>query len=349
MLLTTLRDLQWRLRRFLIAGLGAAMVFALTLLLAGLSSSFEAEAGRTVDTIGADAWVVRTGVEGVFTSVSVVPSDLAAEVARAPGVRRADAIVVMHQTVRYHGAEEINVVGYSDGGLGTPALHVGRLPTSDGDIVADESVGAPLRTRVSVAGHDFTIVGLTQRMTVNGGQPMLFLRLADAQKLYVGGARIANAIVTRGTPTTVPAGYVVRSREDTRIALLRPMEGAIASLRMLLGLLWCVAALVIGSVIYLSALERGRDFAVYKATGWSTRSLAAGLAIQAALVSTLAAGLGVLVAQVLLPIFPLNFQVPNSARLLLPAVGLLVGLLASAAGLRKAVGVDPALAFGGHA
>ena len=53
------------------------------------------------------------------------------------------------------------------------------------------------------------------------------------------------------------------------------------SVRLTLYLLWVVAALVIGSVVYLSALERVRDFAVYKATGWTTRDLATGLPEQA--------------------------------------------------------------------
>jgi putative ABC transport system permease protein len=43
----------------------------------------------------------------------------------------------------------------------------------------------------------------------------------------------------------------------------------------------------------------------------------------------------------------MNFDVPPAARALLPVVGLVVGLVSSAAGLRKAVGVEPAMAFGG--
>ena len=129
------------------------------------------------------------------------------------------------------------------------------------------------------------------------------------------------------------------------LSVLEKMVGALLTW----GLLACVAGLVIGSVVYLSALERSRDFAVYKATGWSTRTLATGLAVQAVLLSTLAALLGLVVAQALLPFFPLTFEVPVSARVMLPVIGVVVGLLASAAGLRKAVGVDPALAFGGQA
>ena len=57
-------------------------------------------------------------------------------------------------------------------------------------------------------------------------------------------------------------------------------------------LLWVVAALIVGSVIYLSALERLRDFAVFKAIGVPTRNIAAGLAMQAVIVALLAALVG---------------------------------------------------------
>jgi putative ABC transport system permease protein len=347
-LLTTLRDLQWRARRFLIAGAGAAVVFALTLVLAGLVSSFTSEASRVVDAVGADSWVVRDGVDGVFTTPSVVPASVAAQVAKEPGVRRADPIVVLHHTLHFRGVQDVNLVGYVDGGLGEPRLRSGRLPRTASEVVVDASAGAGLGQRVALAGRQLTVVGLTQGLTMNAGQPLVHLRLADAQDLLVSGARVATAVVTEGVPERLPDGYVVRSRERTRSDLLRPIRGALSSLQLTLALLWCVAALVIGSVVYLSALERGRDFAVYKATGWSTCSLAAGLALEAVLLSTSAALLGLVVAQALLPLFPLTFQVPMSARVLLPVVGGLVGLLASAAGLRRAVGVDPALAFGGQ-
>ena len=86
-------------------------------------------------------------------------------------------------------------------------------------------------------------------------------------------------------------------------------------------LLWVVAALIVGSVIYLSALERTRDFAVLKAVGVSTRSVLAGLCLQAVIVAVVAAVLGGLVSLVLGPLFPMRVVVPTSAFLLLPVVG----------------------------
>lgn len=57
-------------------------------------------------------------------------------------------------------------------------------------------------------------------------------------------------------------------------------------------LLWGVAALIVGSLIYLSALERTRDFAVFKALGVTTAMVLAGLALQAVAVAVAAAVLG---------------------------------------------------------
>ncbi len=347
--LITLRDLQWRLRRFLIAAVGAALVFAMTLLMAGLTASFQSEAGRTVGVVGADAWVVRHGVDGVFTTLSVVPAKLAADIATRPGVVRADPIIVLHDTV-LRGATivDVNLIGYRLGGLGQPAPVSGRLPTHPDELVADDSLGVARGQHLSLAGATFTVTGTTHGLTVNAGQPLLFLRIADVQKLLVQGADIATAIVTRGVPQSLPPDVAVRTREQTRLDLLRPLSGAIDSIRFTELLLWAVAALVVGSVVYLSALERGRDFAVYKATGWSTGTLAAGLAAQAVLLSVGAALLGIVAARALLPLFPLHFAIPLGATVLLPAVAAVVGLVACLAGLRRAVGTDPALAFGGQ-
>lgn len=347
MLLATLRDLQWRARRFVIAGIGASVVFALTLVLSGLHASFSAEAGRVVDAIGADGWVVQHGVQGVFTAASIVPEGAVSQVRAAPGVRRADPVVVVHSTSGAGTAKDVDVLGFAPGGIGTPTLSAGRLPARADEVVTDSALAAHLGDHVDIGGRRVTVVGRTSGMTVLAGQPMVFMRLVDAQAVFLGARPVVSAVLTEGLPRHVPAGLDLRSREQSRQDLLRPIRGAITSIRVTLLLLWAVAAMVVGSVVYLSALERRRDFAVYKATGWSTRDLAIGLATQAALLSTAAAVVGLGLAQLMLPLFPLNFSVPLGARVLLPLVGLVVGLLASGAGLRKAVGVDPATAFGG--
>jgi putative ABC transport system permease protein len=349
MWLITTRDLQWRLRRFLIAGTGAALVFAMTLVLAGLAASFQDEAGRVVDAVGADTWVLQQGVEGPFTTLSLMPASVGTRVAAQPGVKAADPLLVLHQTVEHRGkAIDVNVIGYRPGGMGTPRGISGRLPRTVSELVVDSSLHLRRGTDLRMGTSRFRVVGTTHGMSVSGGQPVVYLPLASAQRALIGGQPLVSAIVTRGAPRRPPPGYWARSATQTRDDLLRPLTSAISSIRLTELLLWVVAALVVGSVVYLSALERAGDFAVFKATGWSSRSLGLGLAIQAVLLSTGASLLGVAVAHALVPAFPMTFSIPLHSALLLPVVGVAVGLIACLSGLRRAVGVDPALAFGGQ-
>ena len=83
-----LRELQWSRRRFAVAVLATALVFALGLLMSGVSASFDNEIDRTVDSFGADAWLVRGESFGPFTGPATIPASRSQAVRRLPGVRR---------------------------------------------------------------------------------------------------------------------------------------------------------------------------------------------------------------------------------------------------------------------
>src|SRR3954469_23516332 len=96
----TLRDLQYRGRQFGIAVIGAALVFAVALLLTGISAGFRTEARDITDALGADAWIVPRGVTGPFTAQLALPVSVEREVAHAPGVREAHSIVKFGHVAR---------------------------------------------------------------------------------------------------------------------------------------------------------------------------------------------------------------------------------------------------------
>jgi len=79
----TLRDLQWRRRRFIIAIVAAGLAFALSLIMSGTLHHLRQEGVRTVNLYEADAWVVADGVTGPFTSASYLDGD-SVEVASQP-------------------------------------------------------------------------------------------------------------------------------------------------------------------------------------------------------------------------------------------------------------------------
>ena len=109
----------------------------------------------------------------------------------------------------------------------------------------------------------------------------------------------------------MPDGYRIVDRAGAVEDLSRALNGARQAIALMAGLLWVVAALIVGSMIYVSALERTRDFAVFKAVRVPTRSILSGLAVQAVIVALLAALLGGVLSVLLGPLFPMRVDIPG--------------------------------------
>ena len=347
MWLISLRDLQWRRRRFLIAILATGLVFAMTLLMSGASAGLSNESRSIVAQFRADVWFVRKGASGPFTTLNALPASSADEVRHIPGVTGADPVAVFHSTINRSGLRDVNIIGYRLGGIGAPVVSTGVTPAGSGKAVADTRLKLRLGDRVALGGRDFEVVGLADNVTWYFGTPTLFIPLGDAQRIVFGGQPLAMAVVARGKPSSVPNDLAVVSNQAARKDLERPAKSGQQSIQFITVLLWLVAAGIIASIVYLSALERVRDFAVLKATGTSSRALLGGLAIQGVVLSAASAVVAAVVAQLLGPHFPLPVQIQSRAYVELVAIAVAVGLLASLGALRRAVAVDPAAAFGG--
>jgi len=339
-----LRDLQWRKRRFAIAIIGTGLVFAMTLVLTGLANGFRVEATRTVDSLGLDAYVVKSGATGPFLGSAAFPPtklDL-------PGVSVAVPLVYGSATMPVgKSARSVNVFGAPEGGPGIPTMSTGRPPSALDEVAVSSTMDKAIGDTVDIGSQDLRIVGIVEDSTALAGQPNIFLTVAGAQKLLFSGQSLLSSVGVRGEPSEAPNGFRVVGRSGAIDDLLRALTGARQAMTLMAGLLWLVAALIVGSMIYMSALERTRDFAVFKAVGVPTRAILAGLAMQAVVVAILAAALGGALSVLLGPLFPMRVDIPRIAFLLLPVVAVSIGVLASLAGLRRAVTVDPALAFGG--
>ncbi|MEI7545769.1 MAG: FtsX-like permease family protein [Mycobacteriaceae bacterium] len=344
MLIAALRDLQWRKRRFAIAIVGTGLVFAMTLVLTGLANGFRVEATRTVDSLQLDAFLVKSGATGPFLGSSAFPPTML----QLPGVTESVPLVYGSATVPEGGsARSVNVFGAPERGPGIPVVVDGRPPAATGEVVVSNTMHKQIGDTVEIGSLPLRIVGLVDDSTALAGQPNVFLTTVGAQKLLFSGQSLVTSIGLRGVPKEAPDGFRIVDRGGAIDDLLRALSGARQAMTLMAGLLWMVAALIVGSMIYMSALERTRDFAVFKAVGVPTRSILAGLAMQAIIVAVLAAVLGGVLSVLLGPLFPMRVDIPQIAFLLLPVVAVTIGVLASIAGLRRAVTVDPALAFGG--
>lgn len=346
MLITALRDLQWRRRRFAVAAIGTAMVFGLTLILTGLTHGFRVEAEHVVDSLGIDSYLIEEGAVGPFMGSSRFPQSEMKSAARVPGVESAIPVIYGNIILRDdRSPQNVNVYGVPEDGM--PPIIAGQAPSNPGEVVMSTTLGRSVDDEVEIGAEKLRIVGLVDKSTTLAGQSNAFLTVPGAQRLMFSGQPVVSAIGLRGTPAQPPKGFHLVDRQDTVDDMVRPLHGAQLALSNVSILLWVVAALIVGSLIYLSALERTKDFAVFKALGVTTEVVLAGLALQAVLVAVAAALLGGLLAVALGPLFPMLVAVTAAAFGLLLMTAVVIGLLASLAGLRHAVAVDPVLAFGG--
>ncbi len=346
MWLVSLRDLQWRRRRFLIAVISASLVFSLTLILDGLTAHIGNEVSRAVGRFDADGWVVSVGRSGPFTATRFLSAEAVDEVRSLPGVERADPMIAARETVD---DKWINVLGYTVGGMGEPTrANAGRLPAGPGEALVDQLLGFEVGETIELGGNDFRVVGTSSDLSYNFGAPTVLLPVDEVQRVFLDGQALVGAVAVRGQqPDALPAGLQWMTNDEVEADMHLGMDQSLQIVDILNALLWVIAAAIIASIVYLSALERVRDFAVMKAIGVTNRSLMIGLASSSLLLAVLAGIGATILAFVLGPRFPIPVETPVGSYLTLLVVSVVVGLIASLAGLRRAVHVDPALAFGG--
>ena len=244
-------------------------------------------------------------------------------------------------------SREVVIVGHDPKGLGAPRVIDGRTAASTGEVVTDRSIGARIGSDVQIGEDRYRVVGRTRNATVLAGVPLVYVVLGDAQNMVFGSRSVVTGFLVKGQPAALPPGMALRTNHEVADDTFHPLKNAIVSIDLVRALLWLVAAVIIGAVVFLSALERQRDFAVLKAVGTTNAKLAGGLALQAVLIALLAVLVASVLQLLLRPAFPLRIRVPDADYWRLPLLGSLVALLAAAAGMRSVVRTDPASAFAG--
>jgi putative ABC transport system permease protein len=348
-LTVTLADLRFRYRQFLIAVIGAGVVLAMAILMAGLAAGFGVEINRTVGAVHADRWVVSAKAHGRLTAVATFSQSAVTTIAHEPGVRRASGLALLPQEVAQVGAKavSVNVMGVAVGGVGSPGVNQGAVLGRSGQVVVDPHVGAAVGSEIRLGSLGFRVVGIADQRTLDGGMPIVYMPLHDAQQVALGGQALVTAVVTTGVPARAPAGLEVLSNQRVEQQTLLTLSSAISSIKNSRTLMWLVATIIVAALIYVSALQRVRDFAVLKALGSSSVALFMSLCLQAVVVTLVAAGVAAVACNFMTGVFHQTVAIPSSAFVTLPIVAVTVGILSSLVALRTATGADPVAAFGG--
>ena len=349
MIRVSLRDLQWRRRRFVIVVFVAALAFGLALVMSGVSNQLSREGVTTVEMFNADHWVVADGVHGPFTSSQLIDRGVVDDVAAQPGVTAASPILIGRTVI---GERDVNVVGFDPDSAIVPAKLAGAMEGIGAarGAIADERFEFGVGERFVLGGTEVPVVAQVEDASFYWSTPTVFLPLDLAQDLLFTGQDVASAIVVAGSVDGFDASahsLDVIGNDDVLADFDRVLKGTNDTIGIINTLLWLMAAGIVAAIVYVSVLERTRDFATLKAIGTSNGSLVAGLVAQAAVLSVCSAIAAVGVAKAISPTFSFPVSIPTAAYAQLLVIALVVGVLASFAGVRKITRIDPALAFAG--
>lgn len=341
-------DFRTRLTRFMVIGTGMALVMAVTLLLAAFSEGFQLRSERLLSVFDADRYVVASGSSGPMTATTPLPASLVDEIARQSDVDARPLFLIPTAILTGGVPQGVIVVG-SNGDEPGFRLTDGRRVGGRGEAVVDEEiVGLVTGDRFVLAGEEFIVVGQSEHATWDIANAGVFIDRQQALDLFAGGRDVVTAIAIDGDGEigALPDGVEVQTRADGFDDVLNRTAAAKRSIDSFTYTLWALAIVIVGAVLYLAAIERIRDFAIFKATGASNRDLVAGLGLQAAIVGAIAGVLSIGLAHLKKPVYPGLLSLPLRVAWPVIPVAVVIAILSSMVGVRRAIRVDPSQAFG---
>lgn len=372
------RDVRHNLFRFILTCLGLGLLMTVVLAMMGIYNGLVSDALNIVKAPRADIWVVEADTQGPFAEASKVPNDTRDAVARLHGVAEAGSITYQTIEAPFEGATlRLYVIGYERGRLGGPQTIVeGRgLEASHFELVADAKSGLDTGDIITLGRNRFTVVGLVEDTMNSGGDPAIFITLADAQVLQTqlappaarvqvargaatsGGATVA-AVIARLDPN-IDAQSVAQTvrqwkhlsaltqAEQEDILIKSVVDKARKQIGLFLGILLTVSAVVIALIIYTMTMEKLKQIATLKLIGAPDRTIIALIVQQSVALGVVGLGLGLVLILTVKDYFPRRVLLEPVNALALTGIILVVCVLASGLGVRAALKVDPATALGG--
>jgi putative ABC transport system permease protein len=374
-----LHDVRRQLPRFLATAVGLGLLFTIVLAMGGIYRGLVDDAVLLVDRTGADLWVVQRDTRGPFAERSVVAGSLESRAAAVPGVAWARAFTTTTIQRDVGGkALRATLVGLAwpdDRGAALPLVAGRALAAGHRELVADVSLGLELGQRVPLADETYTVVGLTKGLVSASGDGLAFLTNADVARVEAyqppEAVRLRRLADRAGDDAPMIAAVAVRVAPGRDVAEVRARFAGFADVsvtttaeqrELLLGgvvdksrrqiglfrsLLVIVSAIVVSLVIFNMTVAKTREIALLKLMGARLSLVVRMIVEQSLLLCVLAYGVAVAVAQLAFDKFPRRVAVEPSDYLAAAALVVVIGLVASAAGVRRALSIPPTAILAG--
>lgn len=372
-----LRDIRHGLFRFVLTCFGLGLLMTVVLAMIGIYNGLVSDALAVVKAPAADVWVVEAGTKGPFAEASSIPADTRDAVARMPGVSEAGAVNYQNVEATHAGRTlRLYVVGYEPGRPGGPqAIAEGRgIGAGHFELVADRKTGLRPGETIRLGRDRFTVVGLVEGAMNSGGDPAVYVTLADAMALQTqldpaaqrvqaarGAVSVKSASVAAVIARMEPGADVelltatvrqwkhlaaLTQAEQQELLLVSVVDKARRQIGLFLGILLSVSAVVIALILYTMTMEKLKQIATLKLIGAPDRTIVALIVQQALILGASGWGIGLMLILTVKDYFPRRVVLEPFNVMVLAGIIAAVCLLSSALGVRAAMKVDPATALG---
>ena len=370
-----LKDMRYRRARVVLTALGITVLISLILLLGGIMNGMRIQARQYIESTGADVWISAEGSGGAFIGFSMVVEEYMAFLNSAQGLTPDSASPLVfaqaRPTVRGKSTKAI-VVGYKLGKLGGPKHAIeGRMFTASNfedyrpedpvpyEVVIDEKMGLEIGEQITLGNEKVKVVGKAESRMFVLDTPLLFMDVRIAQKILFGNTPHVNMMIAKTgvnqQPVQVATGLdsletiEARTLKQTLDDIItyyvdEPMK-AVQFLRVML---WLVAGNLIGMITYVTMLEKTQEIGVLKAVGASDYYVMGLLLKQVALISTVGVVLGLILSYVFAVAAPIFVAINPVESIIVACISFIVCCGSGYLAARKAIEVDPMIAFRGE-
>lgn len=362
-----LRELFRQPTRFATAAVILTLIAILLMFLGGLLDGLIRSATGAVRAQDADAIVYSEESQASFLRSRIEP-EMRADIEALDGVEQVGGLGVVQLGARVPGngprdLANVGVWGYELAPEGVPEppapgeAWADEVLQADGVDIGDELLVGPSRTPI-------TVIGWVEDTSFNG-QAGLWADvgtwrsvLAENRPDAVLPEGVFQSLVVRSADGETVAAQINAAFGDEVEALTIPdaieaIPGVTeqrTTFNQILGVTVIIALVVIALFFALLTVERTALYGVLKAIGASSRTIFAGLAAQAVVLTLIAsavAGLGVVLLDLIIPAGSIPLFI-SAGRILTSVILLLVAaIVGSAFSLRRVLRIDPASALGG--
>ena len=370
-----LKDMRYRQARVVLTALGITVLISLILLLGGIMNGMRIQARQYVESTGADLWISAEGSGGAFIGFSLIIEEYMAFLNAGQGLIPDSASPLVfaqaRPNVRGKSTKSI-VVGYKLGKLGGPKQAIeGRMFTPSNfedyrpedpvpyEVVVDEKMGLEIGEQITLGDEKVRVVGKTESLMFVLDTPLLFMDVRIAQKLLLGNTPHVNMMVAK-VNENFPVPEVATQYDEFETIETRTLKQTVGNIieyyvdepmkavQFLRVMLWLAAGILVGMITYVTMLEKTQEIGVLKAIGAANTYVMALLLKQVALMSAVGVILGLMLSYIFAAAAPIFVAIHFVESVVVAGISFVVCCGSGYLAARKAIAVDPMIAFRGE-